>query len=238
MESTIIRGVLRRAGSLLTRWSETLADKPRTPNLAGDRDIEWGWILAHLPQGPGEALDFGNGGSMLGLTAAMRGFHVTAVDLLEIDWPYVHDGLRFVQGDLLGPDPLSDPYDLVVNCSTVEHVGLVGRYGVREARADGDLEAMRELRRRMKPGAVMLLTIPVGRDAVFPPLCRVYGERRLDALLHGYRIEKEEYWIKDARNRWIRSDRETSLRIETYAGTWDPLRNYYGLGCFVLRTPS
>lgn len=233
-----LRRALRKAGSLLTRWSEAMEDQPRYPNLLGDRDIEWGWVLAHLPSGPGQALDFGNGGSPLGLAAAMRGFQVTAVDLQKIEWPYVHSDLRFVQGDVLRADTLSDRYDLILNCSTVEHVGLEGRYDVREARADGDLEAMRRLRQRMKPGALMLLTIPVGKDAVFAPLCRVYGEQRLGTLLEGYVIENEEYWIKDPHNRWICAERETALRIETYAGTWNPLRNYYGLGCFVLKTSS
>jgi len=124
------------------------------------------------------------------------------------------------------------------NCSTVEHVGLVGRYGVTENRPDGDLEAMARLRELMKPGGIMLLTIPVGRDAVFAPLCRVYGRERLPLLLEGYIVEKEAFWVKDRENRWVQADRETALDFEASAGSWDPLQNVYALGCFVLRKPE
>ena len=158
--------------------------KPRGPvgtsnhrdvNLLGDRDIEWSWIISQMPSGPGHALDFGPGGSHLALIAAQRGFHVTAVDLEPVQWPYVHPGLRFIRGDILKLPLPRGHFDLVINCSTVEHVGLAGRYGVTENRPNGDLEAMARLRELMKPGGVMLLTIPVGRDAVFAPLCRVYA---------------------------------------------------------------
>jgi hypothetical protein len=42
------------------------------PNLRGDRDIEYSWILANLPSGPGKALDFGCGKSYLALVAARK----------------------------------------------------------------------------------------------------------------------------------------------------------------------
>jgi len=205
------------------------------PNLLGDRDIEWSWVSAHIPSGPGEALDFGPGGSHLGLIAAQRGFEVTAIDLEPVHWYYVHQKLHFVQGDILKVDLPAKHFDLVINCSTVEHVGLAGRYGVTKSRPDGDLEAMARLKDLMKPGGVMLLTIPVGQDAVFVPLSRVYGARRLPQLLNGYRVEEDVFWVKDAENRWVLCDRDTALNFKASAGSWDPLQNIYALGCFVLK---
>ncbi len=213
-------------------------ERPRIPNLAGDRDIEWSWITSQMPSGPGEALDFGPGGSHLALIAAQRGFNVTAVDLASVRWPYVHPGLCFIRGDLLKLPLPKEHFDLVINCSTVEHVGLAGRYGVTESRPDGDLDAMARLRELMRPGGVMLLTIPVGQDAVFAPLCRVYGRERLPRLLDGYIVEKEIFWVKDRENRWVQADRETALNFEASAGSWDPWQNVYALGCFVLRRPE
>src|SRR5207245_201498 len=81
------------------------------------------------------------------------------------------------RGDVLTIPFPSDSFDVILNCSTVEHVGIAGRYGVTESAADGDLAAMTRLRRWLKPGGVMLLTVPVGHDAVFAPLTRVYGRR-------------------------------------------------------------
>jgi hypothetical protein len=143
----------------------------------------------------------------------------------------------YISGDVLKQDFSNSPFDLIINCSTVEHIGLVGRYGVEQSRPDGDREAMTRLRNFMKPDAVMLLTIPVGQDAIFSPLCRVYGAKRLPLLLQGYSIFKEEYWTKDERNRWIQTDRETALEFQASAGSFNPLENVYGLGCFVLKIP-
>lgn len=210
----------------------------RLPNLAGDRNIEWSWVASQMPSGPGEALDFGPGGSFLGLIAAQRGFKVTAVDLEPVQWHYMHQGLQFIHGDILQLSLPTNHFDLVINCSTVEHVGLAGRYSVTENSPDGDLKAMARLRELMKPGGVMLLVIPMGQDAIFPPMCRVYGAQRLPRLLEGYSIEKEAFWIKDNQNRWVLARRETALNFKASAGSWNALRNVYALGCFVLRHPG
>ncbi len=205
-----------------------------TVNLFGDRHVEWSWVAAQIPAGPGQALEFGPGESWLALVAVQRGFHVTAIDLEQAPRPYVEPNLRFIQGDLLDTDLPDASFDLVINCSAVEHAGLAGRYGVTQANTDGDLQVMTKLGRLMKPGARMILTIPVGRDAVFAPLCRVYGPTRLPRLLEGYETHAQVYWIKDAQNRWVRCPRSTALAFEAQAGHWDWRNNIYALGCFTL----
>lgn len=200
-------------------------------NLLGDRDIEWSWVSSQMPSGPGEALDFGPGGSHLVLIAARRGFNVTAVDLEPVLWPYIHSRLRFIKGDILRLRLPKEYFDLVISCSTVEHVGLAGRYGVTESRSDGDLEAMTRLRSLMKPGGIMLLSVPVGRDSVFARSHRVYGPERLPKLLDGYVVEREEYWVKNDLNNWILVGKEDALAKE-------PQERLYGLGCYVLRRPG
>lgn len=209
----------------------------RPVNLLGDRDIEWSWIAANMPFGPGNALDFGSGNSSLALIAAQRGFIVTAVDLLKIEWPYIHSYLNPIQGDLLKLPLQEKNFDLVINCSTVEHVGLVGRYGVSTNIPNGDLYAMNRLKHLMKPGGIMLITIPVGLDAIFPPLCRVYGAQRLPLLLDGFVVEKERFWLKNSDNKWVLSKKEEGLTFKSFMGSWDVQRNVCGLGCFVLKRP-
>jgi 2-polyprenyl-3-methyl-5-hydroxy-6-metoxy-1,4-benzoquinol methylase len=168
---------LRRESCLETA---TLSGLGQTrANLLGDRHIEWSWTVASTPPGPGNALDFGNGGGPLALAAALDGYNVTAVDLTAVRWPYVHPNLRFMQGDILSLNFQSESFDLILNCSSVEHVGLAGRYGIVTDDSEGDLKAMRRLLELLKPGGHMILTIPMGKDAVFEPLCRIYGETRL-----------------------------------------------------------
>jgi SAM-dependent methyltransferase len=199
-------------------------------DLSGDRAIEWTWVAAQVPNGPGTALDFGCGQSDLGLVAAHRGFSVTALDLEPVTWPFRDERMSFLQGDILDAPFGERLFDLVLNCSTVEHVGLVGRYGVAEGQPDGDLTAMAHLRAALKPGGRMLMTIPVGRDAVFAPLHRVYGTERLPRLLERFTVEHSEYWVKDADNRWVVTDEAAALAAPV-------LERLYGLGCFILVRP-
>lgn len=214
-------------------WREP---KPRAINLLGDRDIEWSWVAARVGRGPGKALDFGNGGSALGLLLAQAGYQATAIDLEPYDWPYEHPDLTFLRADLLDGALEENSFDLVINCSTVEHVGLVGRYTVSQPKSNGDLDAMAQLRKVMKRGAHMLLTVPVGRDSVFAPMHRVYGVQRLPLLLADFDIDEEAYWIKNPENRWVPASRDASLDFEPYAGSRGAATdNAYALGCFVLR---
>jgi SAM-dependent methyltransferase len=219
---------LQRLEPKLIRIYRTLSDPP-APNLRGDRDIEYSWILANLPPGPGKALEFGCANSWLALTAARRGFDTTGIDLTPVKWFYEHPALRFIQTDVFNLELAPSSLDLIINCSTVEHVGLE-RYGD-GANPDGDLEAMARLRQALKPEGVMLLTIPVGQDATIAPLHRIYGPKRLPLLLDSFVVEQKEYWTKDGANRWVLLSEDKALAQETR-------RHSYALGCFVLRIPA
>lgn len=198
------------------------------PNLRGDRQVEWSWVAAHLGGGSGELLDFGSGGSVLGLLAARLGYQVTAIDLEAVSALYRHPRFRHQHADLFKLDVAPETFDVIINCSSVEHVGLAHRYGIRQPQPDGDLQAMTILRRLLKPSGRMLLTLPVGRDAVVAPLHRVYGPSRLPPLLRGWTIEQQEYWIKDCHNQWVIAEEARALELRPRA--W-----LYALGLFVLR---
>ena len=202
-----------------------IADQHST--LRGDRDVEWSWVVGKMPPGPGAALDLGCASTWMGLAATRRGYDVTAIDLKPARWLYTHPGLRFVQGDLLKLDLAPASFNLIINCSTVEHIGLEERHGSPE-RPDGDLEAMARLRELTKPGGTMLLTIPVGVDEVVFPLHRIYGRERLPRLLAGWDVEEREFWVKNERNQWQRCAGDEALDQRAQHGV-------FALGCFVLR---
>jgi len=232
------RGLKKIRGALFHQSAKSATVGSQGLNLEGDRDIEWTWISAHMPAGPGKALDFGTGDSHLAFQAALCGFDVTSIDLGPVSRYYSHPKVRYLQADLLTMDLPKGSFQLVINCSTVEHVGLSGRYGVTDQRLDGDLEAMKLLLQAMKPGGKMLLTIPVGLDQVFAPLCRVYGSKRLPFLLKGYSTLKEEFWQKKNSNSWSPCSRIEALQFQASAGSWNYLENIYALGCFVLQKPG
>jgi SAM-dependent methyltransferase len=204
-------------------------------NLSGDRDIEYSYIASRLPQGPGEALDFGSAFANLSLHAIQRGWNVTGVDLLSYPIYWKHPNFRFVQGDFLQLEFPPSFFDLILNCSAVEHVGLPGRYDLETTETDGDLSAMNKMLALLKPGGGMILTVPVGRDAVIAPLHRVYGTNRLPKLLAGFEILEQCYWVKDAANYWLSSNREAALAFVPTGDGSDPARCSYALGCFILR---
>jgi len=208
--------------------------------LAGDREVEYTFIAAELPPGPGEAMDFGCGPGQLSLLAAQRGYHVLALDLERQVFPWTHPSVEFRMADILRDELPANYFDVILNCSAVEHVGLVSRYGVSEADAnvDGDLLAMGYMRRLLRPGGRMLLTIPCGRDAVFAPLHRVYGAKRLPRLLEGFEVAKQVYWSKNPQNLWEIVNGEEALDFTATVNYRQTNLCRYAIGCFVLLRPA
>lgn len=213
----------------LSRWlqpqqTDTSGAGPRT--LAGDRDIEWAWTLAHVRHEPGRVLDFGAGNGMMSLGASFSGNDVVAVDLEAEQFPFRPHGIEYLRGDFNTLELEPSSFDQIINCSSVEHVGLAGRYGSADD-ADGDLRAMDKMARIVKPDGNMVLTIPVGRDAVHHPLHRIYGEERLPRLLERWEIREEQYWAKPNDNRFEPVPREHALAEQGST-------SYYALGLYVV----
>lgn len=227
----MIRG-LTSAGWRLVGLADRLRAAGSAPTgdktLMGDREIEWAWCLAHLPESPGVVLDFGAGNGVLSAGAAVRGHRVVAVDLEPYGFHFEMDGVEYRQGDFndLAFEPGS--FDYATVCSTIEHVGLSGgRYADLRGDADADLRAAAKLARLLKPEGRVALTLPVGRDAVFSPLHRVYGEERLPLLLEAFAIADERYWAKSGSERWQEVSRPKALAEQ---GS----HSYYALGLLEL----
>ena len=224
---------LRRAKQFLTP-SHTVANRIH-PDLSGDRDIEWSYIASRLPTGEGYVLDFGCGYGNMSIHAIQKGYRVFALDLESNRFPWSHPRVEIVRGDLLQIDLPDTTFDFVLTCSTVEHVGLSGRYGVTVHESDADLAAMQKLRKLLKPCGKMLMTLPCGQDAAIAPWHRVYGKNRLPKLLRGYEIEDQTYWMKRADNRWYPADKDAALAYVPTSHPTIAVSCSYALGCFVLR---
>lgn len=225
------RGIIARGLAKLAYHSQLLADRltpaGSAPTLAGDRDIEWSWVATHLRESPGQVLDFGAGIGFASLAASFHGHEVVAVDLEPCQFRFEAPTVRYVRGDLIQLELEPESFDQVVNCSTIEHVGIAGRYGS-TSYEEGDFVAMRKLIELLRPGGEMLLTLPVGLGGVFPPHHRVYDARRLERLLVPLQVVEERYWAKSSGARWEEVDRATATTQVASA-------SYYGIGTFVLR---
>jgi hypothetical protein len=217
--------VLGVAADLAIQGRQRLVAADAGSSLQGDRWVEWSFCFARMADGPGTTLDFGADIGFLALAAAQRGHDVVAFDRLPSALDYAHPRVEHVQGDVLTHDFGDRRFDQIVNCSSVEHVGLGGRYGSSDD-PEGDLEAMRVLRSVLAPEGRMIMTIPVGRDIVCAPQHRIYGARRLPALLDGYGVAEEQFWHK-AGGAWRPCERSTALATEGSSA-------FYSLGLFVL----
>jgi hypothetical protein len=151
---------------------------------------------------------------------------VVALDRGPPSLEYAYERVTAVQADILERPLTGRRFEQIINCSSIEHVGLAGRYGSTN-RPDGDIEAMSILRDLLSLGGRMILTVPVGLDLVCPPLHRIYGPTRLPRLLEGYTIEEEQYWAKSTT--WEATDRQNALATP---GS----RSFYSLGLFVLQS--
>src|SRR5580658_5396685 len=214
---------------------------PPTPpvsriNILGERNVEWTFISVEMPSGPGEAIEFGCEQGFMSLLAAQKGFHVLANDLQKQLFTWQHPNVEFRQGDFLQLDLPRSHFDLAINCSSVEHVGIAGRYGIELNFDEGDIEVMKRLADILKPGGLLLMTAPCGRDAVMAPWHRVYGAKRLPRLLASFRVIKESYWVKDGNNRWVAAARQMALDFQPRNDPNDGHGCSYALGCFVLIT--
>lgn len=204
-------------------WVE--GDKRINPdlNLLGDRGLEWSWIIANLPANHGRLVDIGCVESIIPMVAVRNGYEIFGIDLRDIN--YTVNGFTFIKGDATKLE-LQSKFDAVILCSTIEHVGLGGRYDSPND-SEADLTLLKKIKTWLNPGGIVLLTLPVGIDDVFSPYHRVYGSNRFGALIEGYNFVKEEYWKKSSQNNWYITKKEEAFSTQGYS-------NYYALGLFVL----
>jgi SAM-dependent methyltransferase len=207
-------------------------------NISGERDVERAFLSANMPDGPGEAIEFGCELGHMSLLAAQKGHHVLAVDLQDQPFTWQHPSVKFIKGDFLEMDLQRESFDLAINCSSVEHVGVAGRYGIELDQPDGDIQVMHRLAAVLKAGGLLLMTAPCGRDVVMAPWHRVYGPDRLPKLLAPFEILKQAYWVKNEANRWVPSDRATALNFPCRNDPDNAHGCLYALGGFALRKPN
>jgi len=192
-----------------------LKGEPRPPaggfDIKGEKALDWGWVCVNLPKCAKRGLDIGCGESPT--VPAMLSLNYGEVVAVDLQFPLDKQlkGPHFVQGDI-NELPLTPGFDVIVACSAVEHIGLSGRYGSGED-VDGDLKAMRKIKTLLSKDGVLILTIPAGRDAVYKPWHRVYGKKRIQDLLSGFRIKKSEGYVKEPWGPWAKSTLDEALEF-------------------------
>lgn len=74
--------------------------------------------------------------------------------------------------------------DIAISMAWTAHMGL-GRYGD-PLDPDGDVAAMKSAYSQLKPGGLLFVSVPLGKDALIWNAHRIYGPKRLPLLLEGW----------------------------------------------------
>jgi predicted SAM-dependent methyltransferase len=110
-------------------------------------------------------------------------------------------------------------FDAVYAVSTLEHLGLSGRYGVTQEDLEGDVKALKEIGRILRPGGTLLCTVPFGREAkVIKPLQRVYDRLSLERLFRDWLKKDEVYYYQNSDGWWLPISRENVVLMGNPTG--------------------
>lgn len=143
----------------------------------------------------GVVVDMGGGNSystVVPLVLRLEQSRILSVDVVNHSVRSKY-GVEYVCGDCIDTTLRAAFADVVTLVSTLEHVGL-GRWGD-PLDIDGDVKAMREAWRILRPGGHVVLTIPYGHPTVVFNLHRIYDKGRVSRLTEGFEIVIAEYTL-------------------------------------------
>jgi hypothetical protein len=155
--------------------------------LVNERIVEQPFVFGALAPlaAPARILDAGGSESTVGLSLATLGHRVTVVDPRA--HPLRHPNLTHA-ACRLDELPAGEPaFDAAVALSAVEHFGLE-HYGLGATGERLDLAALARLRELVRPGGLLVLTVPFAQTASVDDFQRVYDEDGLAQLLHGWTV--------------------------------------------------
>lgn len=173
---------------------------------------------------PSRILEFGCYGSTLAMELASLGHQVTGVDLRH--YPLEHPNFRFLRGDFMTADLAPDSFDGAIAISAVEHAGL-GAYEEKQFER-GDRRILERIRRILKPGGRLALTVPYGKPGETSTY-RVYDEAALRQLLTGYDIHTESFFkAGPGRSHWLPATKAELATVDSTDDGW-----IKGLACVI-----
>jgi SAM-dependent methyltransferase len=169
---------------------------------------------------------------LLGVRPRMDDLHV--VTLAPEDESFPELGVSYVYADLRELPFQDGVYDRVVSVSTLDHLGLDNdRFGADAPVSDDPqqeaVRAMYELRRVLRPGGDLYLTLPVGRGDRYDWV-RSFTCPQLDELVEAFGASTVEldYFRHDRPSGWRRAQRgeiaDARYRDHLSSGPVDPDR--------------
>jgi hypothetical protein len=163
-----------------------------------EQPFVFGAIARAFGDGPARILDVGGSESTVGLSLATLGHDVTIVDPRA--QPLRHPNLTHAACRLDELPGGGEPFDAAVVLSAVEHFGLEhydrappldepsARNDLHATGERVDLAALQRLCELVRPGGLLVLTVPFAAQPSVDHFQRVYDEEGLAELLQGWSI--------------------------------------------------
>ncbi|MBU0647429.1 DUF268 domain-containing protein, partial [Patescibacteria group bacterium] len=147
-----------------------------------DRYQEYPWMLKNIKITSGKILDVGSTASNMLYDFLPKEVEINSIDLNPKE--ITNKNIRFSIGDIRQTIYPENNFDVITCISTLEHIGVAGRYNSDDDQ-NGDVKAMSEMKRILKPNGFLLITVPYGlRDVL--PINKLYNKERLTKLLSDF----------------------------------------------------
>lgn len=189
--------------------------KNMPPN--SDRFLEYPWAIKNITLKEGKLLDVGSTAASMFRSLVPAGVEVYAVDLNGRFIP--KNGVNFSVADIRKTNFPDDYFDCISCISTLEHIGVSGRYNS-DNDPTGDSSAMKEMRRTLKNGGRLLLTVPYGIKDVLP-INKLYNSQRLKALLQDFVVIEKVFLKFDNKwGLWLEVDEAEAAKTDMINDRW------------------
>lgn len=188
------------------------------------RVVEIPWALSHLRDRTGHILDAGSSLNYKFILTlpALTHKKITIVTLAPEGRAYWRIGVSYVFGDLRELDFRDACFDTIICISTIEHVGMdnsmyAGHMAVaKPSKTEDFLLAVQELKRVLKPGGALFVTLPFGQYENHGWL-QQFDSRLMDRLIKEFDPThyKETIFRYDP-DGWILSDRASCAHLQLF----------------------
>jgi len=183
-----------------------------------DRVIEYPWLFTCLPAGKELLLDAGSvlNHRFLLKRHPLKEKRVFVSTLAPEPVSFNDLGMSYVYEDLRDSCFRNEYFDRIVSLSTLEHVGMdntmlyTADVSKREAAPSAYLDAVRELKRILKHGGHLYISVPFG-EAKSYGWFQIFDAPKIDALIKEFAPESyKELHFKYLPDGWAVSTREQS----------------------------
>lgn len=171
------------------RWLPCLTDNLKYTPLEPTYFFQDSWAAKHLfTLKPKHHYDVGSSAKTIGILSQFT--PITMIDIRPIELEL--DGLFFQKGSILDLPFDDNSLDTLSSLCVVEHIGL-GRYGDKMD-SFGSEKAIKELKRVLKVGGVLLLSVPIdSENKIYFNAHRAFTRDYIIELLDDFKVIDERY---------------------------------------------